>query len=78
MEGVDEAVLMIGTETNKTIMRDASLLTDVGESAGSGDLIIAVAARSEEACDAALLKPSPCLPRATPPHPSTRTTRREL
>lgn len=56
VEGVDEAVLMIGTETNKTIMRDASLLTDVGESAGSGDLIIAVAARSEEACDAALLK----------------------
>ena len=56
VEGVDEAVLMIGTETNKTIMRDASLLTVVGESAGSGDLVIAVAAQSEEACDAALLK----------------------
>jgi FdrA protein len=48
--GVDEAVLMIGTEPNKQILREAGVLDEaVAEHAGPSDLIIAVAAEDEAA-----------------------------
>lgn len=52
--GIDEAVLMIGTETNRDLMRDAGLLTGIGEAAGPADLIIAVRAVDEIAAEQAL------------------------
>jgi FdrA protein len=41
---VISASLMMGTEANKSLLRDAGLLTAEGEAAGANDLIIAVAA----------------------------------
>ena len=38
LPGVEEAGLMIGTPANKEILREAGLLGEVGEQAGSGDL----------------------------------------
>jgi FdrA protein len=54
LPGVDEAVLMIGTEANKDIMREAGLLADAGAAAGPGDLVIALRAADATAADAAL------------------------
>ena len=55
--GVENAALMIGTPSNKALLRDAGLLAKEGDAAGPNDLIIAIrgadhAARS--ALDAAL------------------------
>ena len=49
LNNVDEAVLMIGTDANKSIMRDAALLTDDGQNATSRDLIVAIRAGDEAA-----------------------------
>ncbi|HWK25282.1 MAG TPA: acyl-CoA synthetase FdrA [Solirubrobacter sp.] len=49
--GVRSASLMMGTETNKRLLRDAGLLTAEGEAASANDLIIAV---DGEDVDAAL------------------------
>lgn len=43
-EGVEDAALMMGTPANRRILADAGLLVGEGESAGGGDLIIAVRA----------------------------------
>ena len=48
--GIDEAVLMIGTDTNKQILRDARVLDEaVAKSATPSDLIIAVRATDADA-----------------------------
>lgn len=52
--GVEQAVLMIGTDTNKEIMRNAGLLSGEGGGAGPGDLIIAVCCTDDASADAAL------------------------
>ena len=44
LDGVANAALMIGSVTNKKLMRDAGLLNADGESAGPNDLIFAVSA----------------------------------
>ena len=44
--GVENAALMIGTPSNKALLRDARLLSGDGDAAGPNDLIIAV--RSDE------------------------------
>jgi FdrA protein len=54
LPGVEEAVLMIGTDANKDIMREAGLLAGPGAAAGPGDLVIALRAAGVEAADAAL------------------------
>ena len=46
--GVRSASLMMGTETNKRLLRDAGLLTAEGEVASANDLIIAVATDGED------------------------------
>jgi FdrA protein len=46
--GVENAALMIGTPSNKALLRDAGLLAPDGEGAGPNDLIIAVRAGDEK------------------------------
>ena len=55
LPGVEAAALMIGTPSNKTLLRDAGLLSAEGERAEPNDLIIAVrGSASSKALDAAL------------------------
>ena len=51
--GVSRAAAMMGTPQNRDVLRDAGLLTAVGESSGPTDLVIAIAAESEAAARAA-------------------------
>jgi len=51
---VEAAALMIGTPSNKALMRDAFLLAAEGEHAGANDLVIAVRAKDADAATAAL------------------------
>jgi FdrA protein len=44
--GIEDASLMMGTEPNREMLRDAGLLAAEGESAGPNDLIVAL--RGEE------------------------------
>lgn len=53
LAGIKEAVLMIGTDTNKQILRDANVLDEkVAAGAGPADLIIAVRGDSDAAINA--------------------------
>ena len=54
LPGVHAAALMIGSATNKKLMRDAVLLDRDGEVAGPNDLVLAVRAATADAVDAAL------------------------
>lgn len=53
VSGVRRAAAMMGTPQNRAVLRDAGLLTGVGEASGPTDLVIAVAAESEAAARAA-------------------------
>lgn len=52
--GIEAAALMIGTPSNKALLRDAGLLTAEGGDAGANDLIIAVRAVDPGAATGAL------------------------
>ena len=54
LPGVNAAALMIGSATNKKLMRNAILLDRDGEVAGPNDLVLAVRATTADAVDAAL------------------------
>ena len=56
MHGVETAALMMGSSSNLEIMSNAGLLNDVGQTAESGDLIIAVLASDIESAEMALTK----------------------
>ena len=45
LEGVDDAVVSMGTDTNRRLLKDLRLLGNESKSAGDGDLIIAVRVR---------------------------------
>ena len=47
LPGVQEASLMIGSPSNKALLRDAGLLAPEGEDAGANDLLIALRATDE-------------------------------
>ena len=47
LAGVEAAALMIGTPSNKALLREAGLLSPDGERAEPNDLIIAVRASDE-------------------------------
>src|SRR5205085_8713763 len=53
LEGVDNAALMIGSPSNKALLRDAGLLAAAGEGATPNDLVIAIRAADARAADAA-------------------------
>jgi FdrA protein len=54
LPGVEMAALMIGSPSNKALMRDAQLLAAEGEQASANDLVIAVRANSQAAAITAL------------------------
>jgi FdrA protein len=54
MTGVEEAGLMLGTPANKDILRDAGVLGPDGETAGPGDLVLALRAADAGAAAAAM------------------------
>ena len=56
LQGVEAASLMIGTPSNKALLREANLLAPEGEAAGPNDLIIALRAHDAPAALAAALK----------------------
>src|SRR6476659_5453914 len=47
MPGIDDASLMMGTEPNLEMLRDAGLLSKEGESAGPNDLVVALSGSTE-------------------------------
>ena len=54
LPGVAEAAVMIGSDTNKRLMRDSGLLSAEAEAAQPADLIVGVRANDEAAACAAL------------------------
>jgi FdrA protein len=54
LPGVEEVGLMIGTPANREILREARVINADGESAGPGDIILAVRAVDQAAADSAL------------------------
>src|SRR5688572_1936117 len=54
LPGVEGAALMIGSPSNKALLRDAGLLGAEGEQAGPNDIVIAVRAADEAAARTAL------------------------
>jgi FdrA protein len=56
IEGVEQAVVAMGTEMNKGVLRNVGLLVPEVEAAGVGDLMIVVKAASEERCEQALVE----------------------
>jgi succinyl-CoA synthetase alpha subunit len=56
LPGVEEAVVAMGTETNRRLLRDLGLLGKEGEGAGDGDLVLAVRVAAGADAGAALKK----------------------
>ncbi|MCL2069280.1 MAG: hypothetical protein FWH00_05195 [Oscillospiraceae bacterium] len=54
LPGVKQAVVVMGTELNKTVLDDVKLMTPEAQDAGPGDLIIALEVTSEDTVDAAV------------------------
>ena len=54
LPGIEDAALMIGSPSNKALLRNAGLLASGGEAADANDLVIAVRAADERAGRAAL------------------------
>ncbi|MED1795756.1 acyl-CoA synthetase FdrA [Brevibacillus nitrificans] len=54
LPGVEQAVIAMGTEMNKEVLRNVGLLTPEIEEAKSSDLVIVVKAETDEICDDAL------------------------
>src|SRR5688572_8680420 len=54
LPGIEDAALMIGTPSNKALLRDAGLLDAEGEAAGPNDIVLAVRAKDEGAARDAL------------------------
>lgn len=53
IEGIEQAVIAMGTAMNKGVLRNVGLLTPEVEAAGNGDLVIVYTATSDEACERA-------------------------
>ncbi|MBT2699898.1 acyl-CoA synthetase FdrA [Bacillus sp. ISL-40] len=55
IEGVEQAIIAMGTEMNKEVMRNVGLMTSEVEEAKSNDLIIVVNAATEALCENAFV-----------------------
>lgn len=53
IEGVEQAIIAMGTEMNKEVIRNVGLMTQEVEEAKTSDLMIVVKAESEEMCESA-------------------------
>jgi FdrA protein len=67
VDGVEQAVVAMGTEMNKGVLRNVALYTPEVDGAGNGDLLIVVKASSDEACAAALIEVEALLDRRDKP-----------
>jgi FdrA protein len=67
--GVDSISVLMGTESNKGVMRETDILTGDGEKANPNDLVIAIIASSQDLIDTAFNKVQELL--------STRETKKE-
>ena len=56
VEGVEDAVVSMGTAMNKDLLNNIDMATEESEAAGENDLIIAIKAESEEKYELALEK----------------------
>ncbi|MEO8922063.1 MAG: acyl-CoA synthetase FdrA [Caldimonas sp.] len=56
LEGITQAVVAMGTEMNKGVLRNVGLFVPEIDRAGSGDLLIVVAAPTEARCDTAVIE----------------------
>ncbi len=56
IEEVEQAIIAMGTEMNKEVMKNVGLLTPEVEVAGTSDLIIVVKAATDELCETAFEK----------------------
>lgn len=56
IEGVEDAVVSMGTEMNKDLLNNIEMATEESEAAGENDLIIAIKAESEAEYEKALAK----------------------
>ncbi len=56
IQGVEDAAVLMATDTNKKILEDAELLADEIKSAGPNDLVITVRAVDEKAAEKAIAK----------------------
>jgi FdrA protein len=54
LEGVKEAVVVMGTEINKTVLSDVGRLTDDAKAAGPADLIVSLELNDENSSDAVM------------------------
>lgn len=54
--GVDKVLALLGTESNKRVVKGLGLLDDAADAATPADLLVCVAAETEAACAAALEK----------------------
>jgi succinyl-CoA synthetase alpha subunit len=54
VDGVEQAVVAMGTEMNKGVLRNVGLFTAEVDGAGNGDLLIVIKAATEQACSSAL------------------------
>lgn len=55
IEGVEQAIIAMGTEMNKEVMKNVGLMTPEIEEAKSSDLIIVVKAATDELCEGAFI-----------------------
>jgi FdrA protein len=79
LDGVENAALMIGTPSNKALMRDAGLLAAQGEDSGANDLVIAVRAKDAGSAAAAIAEATRLLSQKTDaPHSETLPHARSL
>jgi FdrA protein len=64
--GVTEAAVMIGSDTNKRLMRDSGLLDEAAEAARPADLVVGIRAGDEASAEAALHQLDAMLAHGTP------------
>ncbi|QFG00340.1 acyl-CoA synthetase FdrA [Psychrobacillus glaciei] len=55
IEGVEQAIIAMGTEMNKEVIRNVGLMTQEVEEARTSDLMIVVKAENEEMCESAFV-----------------------
>jgi FdrA protein len=63
LAGISDAAVMMGTEANKALLAEAGLLDELGRSANSNDLVIAVSSEDNETAGQALKKAEELLKR---------------
>lgn len=67
IDGVEQAIIAMGTEMNKEVMKNVGLMTFEVEEAKSSDLIIVVNAANDEMCESAFIAIEELMTKRKPP-----------